>query len=177
MRYIMFPIHSNWVCSIMNGNKKIEVRSGTRLYNAINRLIKEQGKAPCLIYVTRAKPYLRRYPFCLNENFYQLTDDSFNALNGKVVAKFEASAELIIFGRTMADDLGYFTGTLHDFELLKKSCLTKDDLHKYLKVESDGVSGTAIHIDNLVIFDKPKELKDFGVKCIPQSYCYCEVLE
>ena len=114
MKYILLPIHPNWVCSIMNGIKKIEVRSGTRLYNAINRLIKEQGKAPCLVYCTKGQPYLWEYWFNGDNGCGYSYETSFakdeyspqdgKILNGKVVAEFEASAEEIIFGRTFYDD-------------------------------------------------------------------------
>ena len=63
MKYILLPIHSKWVCLFLNGIKIIEVRSGTKLYNAINKLIKEQGKAPCLMYCTKGKPYLWKFWF------------------------------------------------------------------------------------------------------------------
>ena len=56
MKYILLPIHSNWVRLIMNGTKDTEVRSGTRLFDAINRLKREQGCAPCLVYVTKGQP-------------------------------------------------------------------------------------------------------------------------
>ena len=151
----------------MNGKKKIEVRSGTRLYNAINRLIKEQGKAPCLIYCTMGKETLAINPY----GGYSLIPNKYHNeyFSGKVVAEFEASAENIL----SVDGCFYETDTLSANTLLARSCLREADLDKYL----GGKDGTAIHIDNLKIFDKPKELKDYGVKYSPQSYCYCEVNE
>lgn len=205
MKYILLSIHSGWCCEILNGKKKIEVRKGTTLYNAINRLIKEQGKAPCLMYCTKGEPFLREYPFCLTERLYQLTDDSFNALNGKVVAEFEASAEVIESNQFSIR----FTKTLNAFELEERSCLTQTKIANYL-VDNDGspILGTAIHIKEktLKIFDKPKKLWEFDSpngfipceKCLlyksflkgkckgehcnslykaPQSWCYCEVNE
>ena len=179
MKHILLPIHSQWVRLFLNGIKEIEVRSGTKLYKAINRLIDEQGCAPCLMYVTKAEPYLRRYPFSLDEAFYQLTDDSFNALNGRVVAKFNARAERIMFGTTMSNDLGYFCDYTSSDELMKKSCLAKEDMRNDLKVENNGVCGTAIKVEkgSLKIFDKPKKLTDYGVKRSPQSYMFIEVEE
>ena len=185
MKYIMLPIHSKWVCLFLNGIKETEVRSGTRLYNAINRLIDEQGCAPCLMYVTKAKPYLKRskwlgYPQEDNEFFVENTNElKTEVFNGKVVARFNARAERIIFGTTMSNDLGYFCDYTSSWELMKKSCLSKEGMRKYLKVEDNGVCGTAINVEkgSLKIFDKPKELADYGVKHSPQSYMFVEVEE
>lgn len=165
MRYILLSIRPQWTCKILNGEKTIEVRRGTTLYNAINRLIKEQGKAPCLIYCTKGKPYLLRSGnrfALLRENLRYTCIDKETAMNGKVVAMFEAGAERIIFGTTMSNDLGHFCDYTSSYELMKKSCLTKEGMGNYLKVENNGVCGTAIHIHNLEIFGLSKELKEFN---------------
>lgn len=175
MKQILMSIRPQWVAKILNGDKSIEVRKGTTLYEVINKLIKEQGKAPpCLIYCTKAKPYLFA-PNGLNEHFWtQRHTNATDTLNGKVVAMFEASAEVIKSNRFSSR----FTKTMSAFELEKRSCLTQMQIADYL-VDDDNspVLGTAIHIHSLKTFDKPKELKDFGQKRAPQSWCYVEVDE
>lgn len=69
-------------------------------------------------------------------------------LNGKVVAKFTLNkADEIENDRLWGTD-NYF---------LERTCLSFGKLACYLS----GKTGYAWHIDNLVIFDKPKELKEF----------------
>ena len=60
--------------------------------------------------------------------------------------------------------VGYFTlnkvSRTYEFyeqELLDKACLSDNELFAYLKHDE----GYAWHIDNLVIFDKPKEISEF----------------
>lgn len=54
--------------------------------------------------------------------------------------------------------------------LCKDSCLTFDEIKKHVGI---GINTFyAWHIDDLVIFDKPKELSKYSVKRAPQKYCY-----
>ena len=168
MRCILLPIHPEWCAKILNGDKSIEVRRGATLHKAINKLIKNQGKAPCLIYCTKSrkgeiiarkgedlsKQLLYLSPFTKSLEKYP----NLISLNGKVVAEFEASAEVIESNQFSIR----FTKTLNAFELEKCSCLTQTKIADYL-VDNDGspVLGTAIHIHGLKTFDKPKELKEF----------------
>lgn len=186
MKYILLPIHPEWCCKLMNGDKKTEVRRGTALYNAINKLIKEQGKAPCLIYCTKRKeklfdntPCVPRFRVSKN---YQLD----NHLNGKVVAQFEAKPDRIFNVRYGADEdecareHAYETPMLECDELERSSCLEYDQLLKYLGKEWDnGCIGTAIHVrqGTMKAFDEPKDLSEYGIKKAPQSWCYAEVEE
>ena len=184
MIYILLPIHPKWCFKILIDDKGIEVRSGTTLYKVINRLIKEQGKAPCLVYCTKGddvllmaedydygsmtyyapKPELIEKPTRKaskeeTELYRYYSDKRFKdtehewKLNGKVIAEFEASAENIFF----VDGCFYETDTLSANTLLARSCLGSKSLHRYL----GGKNGTAILIDKLKTFDKPKELREF----------------
>ena len=89
-----------------------------------------------------------------------------NKLNGKVVAEFTLNkVDLLV-------DVG---GGIHfadkDYnlkdqnELLKKSCLKEEDIYNYLGRRKDNKAffndGYAWHIDNIKIYDKPKELSEF----------------
>lgn len=178
MKCILLSIRPQWVTKILNGKKTIEVRRGTTLYNAINKLIKEQGKAPCLIYCTKENRYDELLVYnkdqkiaVLNESRAFYLDDierfpHLQKLNGKVVAEFEASAEIISLEEQGDDDFGcnpwfWETDTLTENELLERSCLTEMELEDYLQGWFKGKNGTAIHIHNLKVFDKPKELKEF----------------
>ena len=85
--------------------------------------------------------------------------------------------------------------TLKQEELLKECCLTYDQLSDYL---DDINNGYAIHINDLEIFDKPKDISEFksykknivstkigsetfeveldnSLSRAPQSYCFIEI--
>jgi hypothetical protein len=80
-------------------------------------------------------------------------------LTGRVVAKFTLNK----VEKIKCYDIGFgvrycvLNNDPRDYPLCEKSCLTQEELNAYLK-EKDGY---AWHIDNLVIFGKPKELKEF----------------
>ena len=52
----------------------------------------------------------------------------------------------------------------------KKTCLTYDEIEKYSK----GKPLKSWHISDLVIYDKPKELRKFHLPCDPECYGMCE---
>lgn len=85
-----------------------------------------------LIYVTKSKPWLF---FDKIKNIFSLSNKkSKYDLNGKIVAEFDGG-----------------------FRLQFRNCLDCKQLATYL----NGKTGYAIHIKNLHIFDKPKELSDY----------------
>ena len=97
-------------------------------------------------------------------------------LNGKVVAKFALKKYEKIYW-SLSDYIGddekrLKTPSLHDYELADKACLEIEKLYDYF-ADGDSV-GSALYISNLEIFDKPKTLADYGLKRVPQSWCYAE---
>lgn len=52
---------------------------------------------------------------------------------------------------------------IDNFELLKKSCLTFDELGKYVCPKGGVNNFYALHLKNVKIFDEPKELSDYCV--------------
>jgi predicted transcriptional regulator len=107
--------------------------------------------------------------------------------SGKVVARFYCDkVEKIFLNKNHFINDQYSTDELDYEELLEQSCLTYRELDDYLQCEI----GCAIHISNLEIFDKPKELSEFRkyyrskgypqnqswyLTKAPQSWCYIEV--
>ena len=130
-----------------------------------------------LLYCTKAKPKLYN-----TDKGFVLTDfklgEYFNnkvLLNGKIVAECDFEVEDL---RIVDDDaLGaywYETKTLSENEVLEKSCLTSDELYEYLGEYNEGY---AIHIKNLQIFDKPRELYECLIHPkIEHRYYGCEHL-
>ena len=194
---ILISIKPEHCCNILNRDKILEIRTTCpaewKKYLDGKTNIKPK---PCKVYIycTKGKHdnWLRKYPFSIKESFYQLCDDNFNCLNGKVVAEFILN-EIDKIERDLNDWLPknrYETTA----QQLKNSCLTEQKLWGYGK----GKTLYAWHIDNLIIYDKPKELSEFKVydktydsvgafgwtfdekekyfplKRPPQSWCYVE---
>lgn len=157
----MIPIKPYWFAKILNGEKGIEVRKNKALAKAIQKLIDAQGYALILGYCTKEEPHIKECDHFRYVGKGEIANEGYY-LNGKVVARFHCDkVEEIIFGTTMFNGLGFFTGDLHDFDLYAQSCLKKEEMRNYLKVKANGFSGYAIHISQLEIFDKPKELSEF----------------
>lgn len=154
-----------------------------------------------LLYCTKQPLYLVR-----NENdkyYYTMDKGTLNdyknveTYNGKIVAECDFEVEEIENNVCAFCDykLPYFeTKTLDEKEIEERSCLSYDKLKGYLQNSGNGFygySGYAIHIKNLNIYDKPKELSDYyiiqnehanpidieedikTVKKAPQNMMYC----
>lgn len=59
-------------------------------------------------------------------------------------------------------------------KLCWESCLTFDEIKKYIGKECFCFTFYGWHISDLKIYDKPKELTEFGKTRPPQSWCYVE---
>lgn len=116
-----------------------------------------------LLYCTKAKPYLRDYRgkaifnrFVISPSDRPFTsDDTQPILNGKIVAECDFEVEEIYLNNNVI--MG--TKTLNSYDLVVKSKVEIEQMRSYLK----GNKGYAIHIKNLHIFDKPKELNFYMV--------------
>ena len=192
MKAILKSIRPRHTGNILNGNKIIEI-STTAPKEWVDYLSGKTNKKPkprdVYIYCTKAK---------LKDQNWLIDKDNKGDLQspyGKVVAKFTLNkVEEIKYCEVPFTHeqwfMEYWTKTFSDMEdLLKASCLDYYSLDQYL--DNACKRGYAWHIDNLVIFDKPKELYEyktlhhFGIdnKCkmlvpltkAPQSWCYVEV--
>ena len=117
----------------------------------------------CLIYVTKSKPWLF---FDKSINYYSLSNKKVdNDLNGKIVAEFDGEVEEIFHKKVYpnnpqrANFIKCHTKTMNTCGLLCKSMLRDIDIYEYI----GNKNGWAIHIKNLEVFDKPKELKDYHI--------------
>lgn len=135
-------------------------------------------KIRALLYTTKAKPYLTRNDLPNEKGeFYKhwqlggeldkkhLYGDT-PILNGKIVAECDYEVEDIentIITTVDASHCRLSTNKLTEEELFKHSCLSRYEMFDYLKhgfSKADEPRGKVIHIKNLHIFDKPKELKE-----------------
>lgn len=200
----MISIKPKWVAKILNGKKTIEIRKNKALANAIQKLIDENGYADIYVYCTKDN----KTKLSSNSLQYYVVDnkdykDYLGNWNGKVVFKFRCYKVEEVESRQYSIYQFPYTESLDSDDLLNKSCLLTKYFDDYLGYDKKGF---AIHISDLEIFDKPKELNDFyrfgvdewakkhaGTKIgyvefwngiydfrltnAPQNYCYVEIGE
>lgn len=171
---ILISIKPRFVADILNGHKTIEIRK---------TMPKCDLPIEVYIYCTKEKGshyncrLLRKYcdKYMIDTIDYPTPKPY---LNGKVVAKFTLNKVEKIEEALVGD-------------IRKNACLSEKELLDYLFNKT----GFAWHIDNLVVFDKPKELFNFEHEKVvedyfrgtarklvlltkaPQSWCYVEVEE
>ena len=176
MREILISIRPEWVEKILNGKKTIEIRKTM-----------PKCELPCKVYIycTKSKPTLQY--FYNWQNYKTISEHSTWASgrtinvgdygNGKVVAEFTLNKVNLLVdvgaGIHYADK-NY--NLLNPKDLLKKSCLTEEQIYNYVGENRRNNlffnDGYAWCIDDLKIYDKPKELSEFGVKRAFQSWGY-----
>lgn len=176
MNEIMLSIRPKWCELIANGRKTIEIRK-----------TKPKCDVPFKVYIYCTKPSKKYQTVCgctvLNSDelfrlptgeikhgssvemmmYDNYTTDNF--LNGKVIGEFVCKAILPI-SITYSDTNSRIA--LREFPY---TCLTDKEIMDYL---GNGKTGYGWHISDLTIYDKPKDLSDFGMKRPPQSWCYVE---
>lgn len=182
MRKLMISVHPQWVQKILNGDKTIEVRPWI-----------PKGELPLevLIYVTKGEPYLAEEKINHDDTWevsqtflgYSLFDTKYELdfrdeyyvkncppLNGKVVASFILNKVEEIIMRKICGEWEVYGSENGQDSLIQKSCLTQKEIFRYLK----GNNGYAWHIDDLKIFEEPKELGDYGLTKAPQKMVWVE---
>jgi len=196
---ILISIKPKWVAKILNGEKTIEIRK-----TCPNQLRGDTPVKPepidVYIYCTKGKSLIYtdgtdgKGDYVDYKYYESYKGDKNDIGSGKVVAKFTLNNVEEINRYCAGKGISYKTETLNDIELCDKSCLDIIEIDHYLYFKK----GYAWHIDNLVIFDKPRELSEFEQckekKCpyslpchktchslksltkAPQSWCYVEEL-
>ena len=191
---IAITIKPQHLFNILKGKKIGEVRKNKALINAIKKEIAEKGKATIYAICSKSKPYIKE---CGNFKVLSNTEIANTGyyLNGKVACKFECKKVEELY--TDEDAWSYYTDTIvEDYEVSKLACVDDVDIEEYL----NGNIGYFIHISNLTIFDKEKEIwqlrkKGYNgcytnhkkIKCdkcnikypcgldkAPQNFCYVE---
>ena len=167
IKAIMISDKPRYCALMMNGDKTIEVRKNKALATAIQKLINKNGYADIYGYCSKDTKNL------LHKNcadIYWVEDKDFrnknkqlglqtqSILNGKVLFKFRCyKVEEIELNKNHFINEQYSTDELDYEELLEQSCLSAKEIDDYLQCEI----GYAIHISNLEIFDRPRELGEF----------------
>lgn len=168
MKAIMISIQPQWVSKILNKEKLVEIRKTM-----------PKCELPCKVYIycTKGKKLYK----CVS-NFDE------DLLNGKVVAEFTLN-KVDILERDLNDWLPKNRYDISN-ELLKNINLNQEQLWNY----GQGKTLYAWYIDDLKVYDKPKELSEFSsiskrmkgkesrfsshlLQRPPMSWCYVEELE
>lgn len=182
MKSILISIKPRHCANILNGHKKIEVRT-TTTKEWKNYLSGKTDVLPepieCLIYCTKQTAR------------YYIKNKIYNSMiNGKIIAKFTLKkVERILPFIVRETKLGSaYELTEEKIMMCQKAQLTYDEYNAYLKCKV----GYAWYIDDLEIFKLPKELSefehynlteksyrrfpycDFNLTKAPQSWCYVE---
>lgn len=176
MKAIMISDKPKWSALMMNGIKKIEIRKNKALASAIQKLIAENGYADIYVYCTKDE-----------ELFYsRVTQEWFTAKNRNIKTVHRLSNGIVKFKFRcykveeilITPHGNYYTNTLSNNKLQTQSCLSNTEIFKYtnchITIYGYCVCGYAIHISDLEIFDKPKELSEFKQKvkgCYTCHYC------
>ena len=142
MKSVLISIQPKWCGLIASGKKTVEVRK-----------TKPKLETPfkCYIYCTMGKDLLTMSNGIVNkpnEIVIDLTHDSkIHELNGTVIGEFVCDKVLESF---LNNNDGWF---------VEKGCLTQKEIDEY---QGDKAILYGWHISDLVIYDEPKELGEYG---------------
>lgn len=149
MKSIMISIKPKWVEKILNGEKTIEIRK-----------TKPKIELPCKVYIYCTKSQ-ELWGDGTGETWYGIDENedmqlvhelnpTLARLDGKVVAEFTLNK--IDFWQPY-----WIPDVLHICDMSELSCVPVEDIQNY----SNGERIYAWHIDDLKIYDNPKELSEF----------------
>lgn len=141
MKAVLISIHPKWCELIASGKKTVEVRK-----------TKPKLKTPfkCYIYETQGRT---ETPFVDEEGHVIFKG------RGQVIGEFVCNKFTYI-------EAGYDTnGKKHLYNtafIEHRMCIPDNELHEYLYKSRENSGGWAWHISDLVIYDEPKELGEYG---------------
>lgn len=155
MKSVLISIRPKWCELIASGKKTIEVRK-TRP--------KIETPFKCYIYCTKPSKKHQTIVGCMVLN----DDELFKLPNGKI--KYGDSVEMMLYDDYTADNFlngkiigefvcdGVYQNMSYDCE---QSCVSASELREY----ANGKPLYGWHISDLKIYDKPRELSEFGRGC------------
>lgn len=177
MKSVLMSIQPKWCELIASGKKTIEVRK-----------TKPKLETPFKVYIyaTKSGDRLLVKP----NGVFEIAKD----ITGKVIGEFVCDWTCDWYPHHITTLFGNKDGYFILEDDLKSSCLTYEEIANY----GNGKTMYGWHISNLVIYDKPRELREFfipikdywesyepqskyfngcwkkPIKRPPQSWCYCE---
>lgn len=169
MKAVMLSLRPQWCEKIFNGSKSIEVRKSRPSLDMPFKVY---------VYMTKHKWIFKLLPFLKNR---------FAKVIGEFVCDeiYVRPANVIYYGKGQEDYL----------DLLKSACMTEREVLDYMGGQFNRET-YFWHVTDLKIYDKPKELGEFGnyktewvqwyhsddkvfyqLARPPQSWCYVEELQ
>lgn len=171
-RSVLISIQPEWCRLIAKGTKTLEVRKSCP---------KLETPFKVYIYCTKGKKKLLDVmvdggPIFINGFPGSFITKVYKCINGKIIGEFICDK---IYRYSTSDALKEDI-EISDIEAVKLSCVPKNKISDY-EYSSTGkefcINNIGLylwHISNLVIYDTPKELSEFGKIKPPQSWCYIE---
>jgi hypothetical protein len=156
MKAILMSVRPEWVAKILKGEKTIDIRKTVpKGADKVKKL-----KEPINIYIYCTKCDYRSGIYNVVYGPRHIIKDN---MLGKVVAKFtlKRTYDLGRIAEHWTDKDEFHNG------IESMSCLTQKQLIEYAGMKSDGLPSRlhAWFINDLVIFDEPMELGEFGTWC------------
>lgn len=167
MKSVLISIKPKWCEKIASGRKTIEVRKSAP----------KEVPFKAYIYATKPKKFYKCGAISTSDELLWFVNgkveigdgfkfwadgDEYQGLNGRVIGEFICDKVYMSFVGYMKDEPCYW-------DILNGSCLTKDEIMNY----GEWATLYGWHISDLVIYDKPKELSEFGRKCDYASEIHC----
>lgn len=154
MKAVLISIQPKWCELIASGKKTVEVRK-----------TKPKLETPFRVYIYCTKSKNQFLQSRSNMFFYCESRDTlgghgaglYRRLNGKVIGEFVCDEINEYTNYSLDEQYGHINRREN---LLRSACMTLKDWRDYIgSYRSD--KGYAWHISSLVIYDKPKELREF----------------
>lgn len=183
MTEIMLPVRPKWCELIASGKKTIEARKFCPKCDVPFKVDiyctkpskKYQTVCGCMILNSDELFRLPTGEIKYGDSVEMIRYDNYttdNFLNGKVIGEFVCDK---CYSIHVPIDIQFSidTGIWSPFSerILHYACLTPE---KVIDYAGDRKYIFGWHISDLKIYDKPKQLSEFGVKRPPQSFCYVE---
>lgn len=169
MKSVLISIRPQWCEKIASGKKTIEVR----------KTAPKEVPFKGYIYATRPKKFYKCGAVSTSDELLWLANgkvkmgdgfkfwadgDEYQCLNGRIIGEFVCDKVIRTCGwRLRGNTQRCAKRTAAEEEFPRLACLTIDEIVEYSGSENLEVAG--LHISNLKIYDKPKELSEFYKPC------------
>lgn len=163
-KYCFISTRSENAMNILNGNATVLLRKVVLKW--VLEEVAKGNTVKFLMYVTKAKPFIEWVVFEDGSKSYyeEIRNITEWNVNGRIAASFDVSkiedVKLELIDKSGYDEdkqVWFETHSLRGNELEVMSYVSQDEMEKYFTNEV----GYALHISNLNVFDKPKELSDY----------------
>lgn len=182
MTEIMLPVRPKWCELIAAGKKTIDFRKTRPKCDTTFKVYiyctkpskKHQTVSGCMVLNSDELFRLPSGKIKYGDSVEMMLYDNYTAdnfLNGKVIGEFVCTVHSIHVPTDIRYCLDLGRWSLFSERILHDACFLPEEVLEYAG-EKETIYGW--HISALKIYDKPKQLSEFGVKRPPQSFCYVE---